>query len=231
MTAGGQEIRAVLKGAQADAADAVEQAGAKLASFTAGTAQRVQDSVSTVLNADGASADLVNGVQVRLDDGDAAPGAVSAGRTARMPAGGLPPAGRVLFSGSPAAVTNREILESGAGLPRTAATVQDVARRAGIDLQGTTVHIVGDADGDYIRYLDCNGACACAPVDRPGQIDIGPASFLDEETLAATLAHEQTHVLQYKAGYNPNSGESAEMERLAYAAEHPALARLRGEKP
>lgn len=65
-----------------------------------------------------------------------------------------------------------------------------------------------------------------------GQIDTGPAWVVDAETLAATLAHEQTHALQYQAGYyNPNSEEAAEMERQAYAAEHPALARLRGEKP
>lgn len=107
-----------------------------------------------------------------------------------------------------------------------------MAGRAGVDLQGTTVHIIGKDEADYIRYLDFNGACACAPYDRLGQMDLAPAAFLNEETLAATLAHEQTHILQYMAGYNPETGAVKDaMEAEARAAEQPALARLRGENP
>ena len=118
---------------------------------------------------------------------------------------------------------------TGAGLPLTAATVQDVASRAGVDVSGTTVRIIDDPE--YIRYLDYQGACACAPYEAPAEMHLGPASFADEETLAATIAHEQTHILQYAAGYEPGSGDLKAMEDQAYAAEQPALARLRGEHP
>jgi len=133
--------------------------------------------------------------------------------------------GAMFNSGS--VVSNAEIVESGEGLARTPATVEDIASRAGVDLAGSTVRIIEDPE--YIRYLDSQGACACAPFDLPGEIHVGPASFIDEETLAATLAHEQAHVLQYAAGYMPGSGDLAAMEAAASQAEGPAIARLLGE--
>jgi hypothetical protein len=124
--------------------------------------------------------------------------------------------------------SNAEIVESGAGLSRNLETVSDVAGRAGVDLRGSMVRIIEDPE--YIRYLDSQGACACAPYELPGEIHLGPASFIDEETLAATLAHEQTHVFQYAAGYVPGSGDLEAMEAAARAAEAPALARILGVK-
>jgi hypothetical protein len=135
--------------------------------------------------------------------------------------------GAMFSSGS--AISNADIVESGAGLARTSATVSDVAARAGIDLGNSTVRIIEDSE--YLRYLDSQGACACAPYDLPGEIHLGPASFTDEVTLAATLAHEQEHVLQYAAGYVPGSGDLEAMEAAARAAEGPAVARLLGVEP
>jgi hypothetical protein len=133
-----------------------------------------------------------------------------------------------MFS-SGSAVSNAGVVESGAGLPRTAATVADVAGRAGVNLSGSTVRMIEDPE--YLRYLDSEGACACAPYDLPGEIHLGPASFLDEETLGAPLAHEQAHILQYEAGYVPGSGGIEAMEAAARAADGPAVARLQATLP
>lgn len=133
--------------------------------------------------------------------------------------------GGAMFS-SGAALSNAEVVASGAGLARTAATVQKIAARAGVNLTGSTVRIIEDPE--YLRYLDSQGACACAPYDLPGEIHLGPASFMDEQTLAATLAHEQEHILQYASGYVPGSGDLEAMEAAARAAEAPAVATLLG---
>jgi hypothetical protein len=50
-------------------------------------------------------------------------------------------------------------------------------------------------DPEEIRYLDHMDAGAYTPSELNGtQIRLGPASFADAETLAATIAHEHTHV-------------------------------------
>jgi hypothetical protein len=133
--------------------------------------------------------------------------------------------GGALFS-SGSATSNAVVVNSGAGLARTFATVSDVAARAGVDLVNSEVKIIEDPE--YLRYLDSVGACACAPYELPGEIHLGPASFIDEETLAATLAHEAEHVLQYAAGYVPGSGDLEAMEAAARAAEGPAVALILG---
>jgi len=133
--------------------------------------------------------------------------------------------GGVLFS-SGSAVSNADVVNSGIGLARTFETVSDVAARAGVDLANSEVKIIEDPE--YLRYLDSAGACACAPYELPGEIHLGPASFIDEETLAATLAHEAVHVLQYAAGYVPESGGREAMEAAARAAEGPAVAFILG---
>jgi flagellar motor protein MotB len=158
-----------------------------------------------------------------LTDGGGA--AADAGASAAEDAGTSAGEDAMFSSGS--AVSNAEIVKSGQGLPRTPATVGDIASRAGVDLQGSTVRIIEDPE--YIRYLDSQGACACAPYELPGEIHLGPASFLNEETLAATLVHEQEHVLQYAAGYIPGSGDLAAMEAAAREAEGPVISRLFGE--
>ena len=133
--------------------------------------------------------------------------------------------GGALFS-SGSATSNADVVNSGAGLARTFATVADVAARAGVDLVNSEVKIIEDPE--YLRYLDSVGACACAPYDLPGEIHLGPAAFIDEETLAATLAHEAEHVLQYADGYVPGSGDLDAMEAAARAAEGPAVALILG---
>jgi len=130
-----------------------------------------------------------------------------------------------MFS-STAALTNADVINLGLGLPRTAETVADVAGRAGIDLSNSTVRIIDDPE--YIRYLDSQGACACAPYDLPGEMHLGPASFLNDETLAATLAHEQEHLLQYAAGWISETGTRLLTEEQAQAAETCFLERLLG---
>jgi hypothetical protein len=161
---------------------------------------------------------------------DGAGAAADAGADAALGAGedaAAETSGAMFSSGS--AVSNADVVSSGVGLARTSATVSDVAARAGVDLGNTAVKIIEDPE--YLRYLDSQAACACAPYDLPGEIHLGPASFIDEDTLAATLAHEMQHVAQYAAGYVPGSGDLEEMEAAARAAEGPALAQLLGVEP
>ncbi|MFI1995877.1 DUF4157 domain-containing protein [Actinoplanes sp. NPDC020271] len=83
------------------------------------------------------------------------------------------------------------------------------------------------SDPEEIRYLDYMDACAYTPAELNGaQIRLGPASFADSETLAATIAHEHTHVLQQQAGEHLTR-PLLELEDEAYDSEIPALDRYR----
>ncbi|WP_245714188.1 WXG100-like domain-containing protein [Nocardia vaccinii] len=122
--------------------------------------------------------------------------------------------GRELFSRG-GALTNREVLEQGVGLPQNMETVEYYARLAGVDFHGGNVDILTAAkDGDTIRYLDMQGAIA--RTDDMG-IQLGPAAFQDPETLVRTLAHEAVHVKQYQQGAISSATAASEAE--AYAAE------------
>ncbi len=57
-------------------------------------------------------------------------------------------------------------------------------------------------------------------------IRLGPARFADDETLAATIAQEHTHVLQQVAGQHLER-PLKDLEDEAYASEVPALERYR----
>ncbi|WP_350279194.1 hypothetical protein [Kribbella sp. HUAS MG21] len=121
---------------------------------------------------------------------------------------------------------NQEAAENGAGLERTAATVEEVAAAAGVDLSGIEVVLLDDP-AEY-AYLDDLGAMASAQQLDDGtiQVRLGPASFADRETLAATLAHEKTHADQFRAG-RVATDNVPELEREARASEAPAVERLR----
>jgi hypothetical protein len=122
--------------------------------------------------------------------------------------------------------SNRDVVDSGDGLPRTAQTVDEAAEAGGVDLTDLEVVIVEESD--EIRYFDHQGACACTPAEHGGdQIRLGPASFADRETLVATLAHEKTHVDQLRAGADVDTETIKDLEAEAYASEAPALERLR----
>jgi hypothetical protein len=58
------------------------------------------------------------------------------------------------------------------------------------------------------------------------QIRLGPASFADDEVLAATIAHEHIHVQQQLSG-DHLTRPLRELEDKAYASEGPALERYR----
>jgi hypothetical protein len=120
-------------------------------------------------------------------------------------------ANTVLHSRS-GAVSNREALDQGVGLPRTAVTVQHYAELAGVDFRGSPVEIVESADD--IAYLDFQGAVA--RTDSFG-VQLGPAAFQDEETLIRTLGHESVHVLQHQEGRVTTV--TGPLEDEAYAAE------------
>lgn len=125
--------------------------------------------------------------------------------------------------------TNRDVLDNGPGTPRMLENVRSIANRMGLDLNDVDVVLVGDPE--EIRYLDFMGACAYTPSELNGQqIRLGPASFADEDTLAATIAHEHTHVVQQRGGEHLQR-PLQDLEDEAYASEGPALSRLRGESP
>ncbi|ADJ50407.1 hypothetical protein AMES_8581 [Amycolatopsis mediterranei S699] len=140
--------------------------------------------------------------------------------TDRNPTGPAPPE---LFSRG-AARTNQDIIDNGGGLPRTRETVDAAAEAGGVDLDDVDVVIVDEPD--EIRYLDHQEACACTPGELEGaQIRLGPASFSDERTLVATLAHEKTHVDQLRSGADVDTESLKTLEEEAYASEAPALER------
>ncbi|RSN40761.1 hypothetical protein DMC64_33895 [Amycolatopsis sp. WAC 04197] len=125
-----------------------------------------------------------------------------------------------------AARSNRDIVDSGDGLPRTQETVARTAEAAGIDLTGVHVRLVESPE--VIEYLDEVGACASTPPEFAGKtIWLGPAGFADVETLVAVLAHEMTHVRQLRAGITPTEQTLERLEQEAEAAERPALERFR----
>ncbi|MEU6190839.1 hypothetical protein [Nocardia sp. NPDC047038] len=118
------------------------------------------------------------------------------------------------------ALSNREVLEGNVGLPRTMETIEYYARLAGVDLRGTKLEILDDAD--TISYLDFQGAIA--RTDSLG-VQLGPAAFQDAETLVRTLAHESVHVRQYADG--SISSMTSALEQEAYAAEDAFVATWR----
>ncbi|WIM93997.1 hypothetical protein ACTOB_005997 [Actinoplanes oblitus] len=117
------------------------------------------------------------------------------GRLSRAdPANPAPRRGTGLYSRS-GALSNREVLDQGVGLPRTAETVQTYGELAGVDFRGVPVEVVESADD--VAYLDFQGAVA--RTDSLG-VQLGPAAFQDEETLVRTLGHESVHVRQHEEG-------------------------------
>jgi hypothetical protein len=138
------------------------------------------------------------------------------------------PSSPAFFSKSPAR-SNRDVLENGPGTPMTLDNVHDIAGRMDIDLQNVDVVIISDPE--EIRYLDHMDAGAYTPSELNGpQIRLGPASFADDETLAATIAHEHTHVVQQQAGEHLQR-PLKELEDQAYGSEIPALERYRNNPP
>ncbi|WP_320065018.1 hypothetical protein [Micromonospora sp. RTGN7] len=124
--------------------------------------------------------------------------------------------------------TNRDVLENGPGTPRTVENVHAVAEKMGIDLRGVDIQLV--VEPDEVRYLDSMDACAYTPSELQGrEVRLGPASFTDEETLAATIAHEYCHVKQLHAGDHLRR-TWRELEDEAYAVEPDALRRFRGDR-
>lgn len=142
------------------------------------------------------------------------------------PMSGAPdaPVAPVFFSKSPVR-SNQDVLDNGPGTPMTLDNVNDVAGRMDVDLHDVDVVIISDPE--EIRYLDHMDAGAYTPSEMNGaQIRLGPASFADDETLAATIAHEHTHVQQQRAGEHLHR-PLKELEDQAYDSEVPALERYR----
>ncbi|MEO3777185.1 hypothetical protein ABGB16_10115 [Micromonospora sp. B11E3] len=137
-----------------------------------------------------------------------------------------PTGGRNLYS-SNSPRSNQDVLENGPGTPRTVENVRAVAERLGLDLDDVGIQLIEEPD--EVRYLDSMEACAYTPGELEGrEIRMGPASFADEETLAATIAHEYCHVLQLRSGEHLRRSWR-DLEDEAYAVEPDALKRLRGE--
>lgn len=100
-----------------------------------------------------------------------------------------------------------------------------------MDVELGDVDVVIVHDPEEIRYLDHMDAGAYTPSELNGaQVRLGPASFVDDETLAATIAHEYTHVRQQRAGEHLHR-LLRELEDEAYDSEVPALERYRGSPP
>ncbi|WP_433665590.1 eCIS core domain-containing protein [Nocardia sp. CA-128927] len=109
--------------------------------------------------------------------------------------------------------TNREVLESGDHLPMTQETIEEYARRAGVDLRGVRVDVANSADD--VRYFDSMEASAST---APGHIALAPSAFADEQTLLRNLVHERVHIEQYEQG-RVGLGVTRELEEEAYRAD------------
>ncbi|MFC6023306.1 WXG100 family type VII secretion target [Plantactinospora solaniradicis] len=110
------------------------------------------------------------------------------------------------------AVSNRQVMDEGLGLPRDRETIERYAELAGVDLRGVNIEVIETPDD--IAYLDFMGAIARTDADG---VQLGPAAFVDEETLVRTLGHESIHVEQYREGrVTSNTGP---LEDEAYASE------------
>ncbi|MCP2323596.1 uncharacterized protein YukE [Hamadaea flava] len=133
-------------------------------------------------------------------------------------------AGENYFSKAPA-LSNAEVLARGPGTPMTLDNIKAIAQRIGVDLDNIKIKIIDDPE--ELRYLDFMDACAYTPSELAGtEVRFGPASFVDEETLAATIAHEYQHVAQQQAGEHLVRNLK-ELEDEAYAVESSALELLR----
>jgi hypothetical protein len=110
--------------------------------------------------------------------------------------------------------TSREVLESGNHLPMNQATIEEYARRAGVDLAGVRVDVADSADD--IRYYDMMQASAST---GPGHIALAPSAFADEETLMRNLVHERVHIDQYQQGRVVGTGVTQQLEEEAYTAD------------
>jgi uncharacterized protein YukE len=132
--------------------------------------------------------------------------------------------GEDFFSKAPV-LSNAEVLARGPGTPMTLDNIKAIAQRIGVNLDNVNIKIIDDPE--ELRYLDFMDACAYTPSERSGtEIRFGPASFVDEQTLAATIAHEHQHVLQQQAGQHLVR-TLKELEDEAYAVESSALDLLR----
>jgi hypothetical protein len=109
--------------------------------------------------------------------------------------------------------TNADVLSNGGGLPLAQSSIDDVAARGGVGLEGVNVRILSGADD--IRYLDSQQA---AGFTSDGTIYLGPAAFANEETLLRTLAHERTHIYQQQI-WTIGSGNRLQLEDAAYSIE------------
>lgn len=113
--------------------------------------------------------------------------------------------------------SSTELLAPRGPLAPTRTTVNSIAERGGVGLDGVKVHILDPvADADTIRYLDMQGAVA--RTDDLG-IQLHPGAFADEETLLRTLAHERTHVYQLQTFPNYGTGHMGAFESAAYGIE------------
>ncbi|MFD4444451.1 hypothetical protein ACFWPK_32210 [Nocardia sp. NPDC058519] len=130
----------------------------------------------------------------------------------KAPFGSGNPRGR-LFSRQ-GSRTNRQVLDSGDHLPMTPEYIQEIARRAGVDLEGVEV-LVANAPDD-VRYYDSMLASAST---HENSINLAPSAFADEESLVRNLIHEREHVEQFRDGRIEGSATIKQLEDEAYAAD------------
>src|SRR5207245_24209 len=94
-------------------------------------------------------------------------------------------------------------------LPMNLGTVQDVARRYGVDIHDVDLRI----RSSHIGYEGVTGP--------DGTVHLTRDAFRDEETLARTLYHERFHVDQLRRGlpYPRTDADAYPYEQAAYGAE------------
>ncbi|MBW6436342.1 hypothetical protein KZ829_21620 [Actinoplanes hulinensis] len=122
--------------------------------------------------------------------------------------------------------TNLDVLFNGSDVPLHPDAVTHVADLMGLDLTGVDIRLVTDMA--ELGHMDAGRISAVTPPEMRGaEIRFGPAAFADAETLAATVAHEHTHVVQLREGRDPSTHTLRQLEDEAFAGEAAALQRFR----
>ena len=117
--------------------------------------------------------------------------------------------------------------ESGA-LPASDTVARDVARRAGVGLEGVTIRVIEDPD--YQAYMRHIGAVAVTPSDLESpEIHLMPEAFASVEDLARTLGHERNHVAQLSLYGPPDTRTLGRWEEASLLVEDQYVGYLRGE--
>jgi hypothetical protein len=118
------------------------------------------------------------------------------------------------------------MVDEGSFLQPQESVAREVARRAGVDLEGVTILVIDDPE--YQKYMRSLRAIAVTPSELGDQIHLMPEAFASMEALARTLGHERNHIAQLKLHGSPDTAACELWEEASRLVEDQYVAYLRG---